>query len=79
MLDGDAHSALRRRIVFAVLTEKGAALRKQMWAHYRNAILEVFGAAVSTREAEMLIATLKKIIGHLRKQHLTGLRADNRR
>jgi DNA-binding MarR family transcriptional regulator len=59
-----------RRGVFAVLTEKGAALRKQMWAHYRNAILEVFGAGVSTREAEMLTATLKKIIAHLRKQHL---------
>jgi predicted DNA-binding transcriptional regulator AlpA len=38
-----------------------------MWVHYRSAILEVFGAAVSAREAEMLTATLKKIIAHLRK------------
>jgi DNA-binding MarR family transcriptional regulator len=62
-----------RRGAFAVLTEKGAALRKQMWAHYRSAILEVFGAAVSTRDAETLTATLKKIIVHLRKQHLARL------
>jgi DNA-binding MarR family transcriptional regulator len=58
-----------RRGVFAVLTEKGAALRKQMWLHYRIAILEVLGSAVSRHEAETLTTTLKKIIGHLRKQH----------
>jgi DNA-binding MarR family transcriptional regulator len=58
-----------RRGVFAVLTEKGAALRKQMWLHYRSAILEVLGSAVSKHEAETLTTTLKKIIAHLRKQH----------
>ena len=58
-----------RRGVFAVLTEKGATLRKQMWLHYRSAILEVLGAAVSKHEAETLTTTLKKIIAHLRKQH----------
>jgi DNA-binding MarR family transcriptional regulator len=57
------------RGVFAVLTEKGAALRKQMWLHYRSAILEVLGSAVSKHEAETLTTTLKKIIAHLRKQH----------
>ena len=58
-----------RRGVFAVLTEKGAALRKQMWLHYRSAILEVLGSAVSKHEAQALTTTLKKIIAHLRKQH----------
>jgi DNA-binding MarR family transcriptional regulator len=55
------------RGIFVVLSEKGATLRKQIWVHYRSAILEVFGAAVSAREAEMLTATLKKVITHLRK------------
>jgi DNA-binding MarR family transcriptional regulator len=54
-----------RRGVFAVLTEKGAALRDRMWVSYRSAILEVLGAAVSRRDAETLTATLKKIIRHL--------------
>jgi len=58
-----------RRGVFAVLTEKGAALRKQMWLHYRSAILEVLGSTVSKHEAETLTTTLKKIIAHLREQH----------
>jgi len=58
-----------RRGVFAVLTEKGAALRRQMWVPYRSAIQEVFGTAVSTREAEVLTTMLKRIIAHLRKQH----------
>jgi DNA-binding MarR family transcriptional regulator len=55
-----------RRGVVAELTEKGAALRKQMWVSYRSAILEVFGVAVSTRDAETLTAILKKIVAHLR-------------
>jgi DNA-binding MarR family transcriptional regulator len=59
-----------RRQVFAVLTEKGATLRKQMWVPYRAAILQTFGAVVSTREAETLAATLKKVIAHLRKGRL---------
>jgi DNA-binding MarR family transcriptional regulator len=63
-------SAEDRRGVSAVLTGKGVALRKQMWVHYRIAILEVFGAAVSPCDAEMLTASLKKIIAHLRKERL---------
>jgi DNA-binding MarR family transcriptional regulator len=60
-----------RRGVFVLLTQNGAALRKRMWPHYRRAILEVFGAALSTRDAETLIAVLKKTIEHLRKQRPT--------
>jgi DNA-binding MarR family transcriptional regulator len=54
------------RGAFAVLSEKGAAQRKKMWTHYRRAILEVFGEALSNRDAEMMTATLKKVIAHLR-------------
>ena len=56
------------RGAFAVLSEKGAVLRKRMWPHYRRAILEVFGEALSRREAEAMIAALKKVIAHLRGQ-----------
>ena len=56
-----------RRGVVVVLTEKGAALRKQMWVPYRSAILEVFGTALSTRDAEALTGTLKKVIARLRQ------------
>src|ERR1700730_18663567 len=50
----------------AVLSEKGAALRKKMWTHYRRAILEVFGEALSNRDAETMTAAFKKVITHLR-------------
>jgi DNA-binding MarR family transcriptional regulator len=55
-----------RRGVLVALTEKGAARRKQMWPAYRSAIREVFGAAVSTHDAETMTAVLKKMIAHLR-------------
>jgi DNA-binding MarR family transcriptional regulator len=58
------------RGVFAVLTDKCAALRKGMWPHYRGAILKVFAAALSTREAEALSAAVKSIITHLRRPRL---------
>jgi DNA-binding MarR family transcriptional regulator len=54
------------RGAFAVLSEKGAALRKKMWTHYRRAILEVFGEALSNRNAETMTAAFKKVITHLR-------------
>ena len=54
------------RGAFAALTKKGAALRKEMWTHYRRAILEIFGEALSDREAEAMTVALKKIITHLR-------------
>jgi DNA-binding MarR family transcriptional regulator len=56
-----------QRGVWAVLTRRGAALRKDMWAHYRAAIHETFGAALSAHEAEALTAMLKGIIRSLRK------------
>ena len=55
------------RGVWAVLTGKGAALRKDMWVHYRDAVRQAFGAALSPRDAETLTAILKGIIRHLRE------------
>jgi DNA-binding MarR family transcriptional regulator len=55
------------RGVCAVLTRKGAALRHEMWTHYRTAIRETFGAALSPSEAEALTGILKGIIQSLRK------------
>jgi DNA-binding MarR family transcriptional regulator len=55
-----------RRGAFAVLTESGAKLRRSMWPHYQQAILEVFGEALSASEAESLVAMMKKVIVHRR-------------
>lgn len=57
-----------RRGAFAVLTAKGAAVRKEMWTHYRRAIASVFGEALSGHDAEAMTAALKKVIAHLREQ-----------
>jgi DNA-binding MarR family transcriptional regulator len=68
------------RGAFAVLSEKGEVLRKKMWPHYRRAILEVFGEALSNRDAETMVAALKKVIMHLRDEEKTknprGTRLD---
>jgi len=54
------------RGAFAVLSKKGAALRQEMWTHYRRAIQEIFGEALSARDAEAMTAALKKVIARLR-------------
>lgn len=54
-----------RRSVFAVLTAKGAALRRAMWPTYERAILEVF-APLSERDAEAMTRILSRVIVHLR-------------
>lgn len=56
-----------QRGVCAALTRRGAALRRDMWAHYRAAIHKTFGAALLAHEAEALTAILKGIIQSLRK------------
>jgi DNA-binding MarR family transcriptional regulator len=60
-------AAQDQRGVCAVLTGKGAALRKEMWTHYRDAIRHALGAALSPRDAETLTVLLKGIIRHLRE------------
>src|SRR5262245_1981124 len=56
-----------QRGVCAVLTRKGAALRAEMWPHYRAAIRQTLDAALSSDDAEALTAPLKKIIRSLRE------------
>jgi DNA-binding MarR family transcriptional regulator len=56
-----------QRGVLAVITRKGAALRQEMWPHYRDAIRETFGAALSPDAAEALTAILKGAIQQLRR------------
>lgn len=56
------------RGAFAVITGKGEKLRKEMWTHYRRAIEEIFGEALSAREADALTRSLKKVIAHLRER-----------
>ena len=56
-----------QRGVCAVLTQKGAAVRKAMWTHYRDAVRQAFGATLSPRDAETLTVILKGIIRHLRE------------
>lgn len=60
-------AALDQRGVCAVLTRKGAALRGEMWKHYRAAIRQTLDAALSPDDAEALSASLKKIIRCLRE------------
>ena len=56
-----------QRGVCAVLTGRGAALRKAMWPHYREAIRETFGPALVPADAETLTSLLKAVIQSLRK------------
>jgi DNA-binding MarR family transcriptional regulator len=58
-------AAQDQRGVCAVLTRKGAALRAEMWTHYRAAVRETLDA-LSPADAEALTAPLKKIIRSLR-------------
>jgi DNA-binding MarR family transcriptional regulator len=59
-------AAQDQRGVCAAITRKGAALRAEIWTHYRAAIRETFGAALSSDDAEALTAPLKKVIRSLR-------------
>jgi DNA-binding MarR family transcriptional regulator len=61
-----------QRGVCAVLTRKGAALRADMWTHYRDAIHETFAAALSPNDAEVLTAVLKGLIRSLRSGETKG-------
>jgi DNA-binding MarR family transcriptional regulator len=58
-------SSTDRRSADAVLTEKGAALRRSIWPAYERAILEVF-APLSEHDAEAMTRILSRVIAHLR-------------
>jgi DNA-binding MarR family transcriptional regulator len=55
-----------RRGTMVCLTDKGAELRRRMWPHYRKAIQEAFGNALTESEAEAMVRSLKKVIAYLR-------------
>jgi DNA-binding MarR family transcriptional regulator len=55
-----------RRGALVTLTAAGAALRGQMWPHYRSAIEEAFAAALDETDAEALTRAMKKVIAGLR-------------
>ncbi|HLO50907.1 MAG TPA: MarR family transcriptional regulator [Kamptonema sp.] len=52
-----------RRGTFAVLTEAGAAMQKQMWAIYSEGIAEYFGDRLSDEEVKVMQQGFKKILG----------------
>ena len=51
-----------RRGAYAVLTEKGKAMRKQMWPVYQSAIRELFEKVITDDEAEVVGAVLRRIL-----------------
>src|SRR5262249_19882992 len=70
----EAKSLLKRpraredqRGVCARLTRRGAALRKAMWPHYREANRETIRPALVPADAETLTSLLKAVIQSLRK------------
>jgi DNA-binding MarR family transcriptional regulator len=50
-----------KRGACAVLTDKGRALRRRMWPHYRQAIATFFAASLSANEAMSLLRGLRKV------------------
>ena len=50
-----------RRGLFAVLTPKGAALRKQMWPAYKQAVHKHFSSRLTDDEAQSLANVLLKL------------------
>ena len=54
-----------KRGACAVLTDKGRALRRRMWPHYRQAIVTFFAASLSANEATSLLRGLRKVAERL--------------
>jgi DNA-binding MarR family transcriptional regulator len=57
-----------RRGAYAVLTEKGKVMRKQMWPVYQSAIRDLFEKAITDDEAEVVGAVLRRILDAGRSQ-----------
>jgi DNA-binding MarR family transcriptional regulator len=57
-----------RRGAYAVLTEKGKVMRKQMWPVYQAAIRDLFEKAIADDEAEVVGAVLRRILDAARGQ-----------
>jgi DNA-binding MarR family transcriptional regulator len=59
-----------RRGAYAVLTEKGKVMRKQMWPVYQTAIRDLFEKAISDDEAEVVGAVLRRMLDTARGQQI---------
>lgn len=49
---------------YAVITEKGRALRKQMWTVYRPAIVELFNQHLSTAQHAEMQSVMRRLLEH---------------
>ena len=49
---------------YAVVTEKGRTLRKQMWTVYRPAIVELFNQHLSTAQHAEIQAVMRRLLEH---------------
>jgi len=54
------------RGAYAVLTDKGAALRARMWPVYRAAIDELFASRLRPAQAQAMAAGLRRLLAGLR-------------
>ena len=66
-----------RRGAYAVLTEKGKVMRKQMWPVYQSAIRDLFEKAITDDEAEVVGAVLRRILDAGRSQQNSTLAAPS--
>jgi len=57
-----------RRGAYAVLTEKGKVMRKQMWPIYQSAIRDLFEKIITNDEAEVVGAVLRRLLDAGRSQ-----------
>jgi DNA-binding MarR family transcriptional regulator len=57
-----------RRGAYAVLTEKGKVMRKQMWPVYQTAIRDLFEKAITDDEAGVVGGVLRRILDAARGQ-----------
>lgn len=56
-----------RRGSFAILTDKGAAMRERMWPVYARGIAEHFGKYLNDEEVDALTGVLERVLGAARE------------
>jgi DNA-binding MarR family transcriptional regulator len=66
-----------RRGAYAVLTEKGKVMRKQMWPVYQTAIRDLFEKAITDDESEVVGAVLRRILDTARGQQIPASAAPS--
>jgi DNA-binding MarR family transcriptional regulator len=61
-------SEVDKRGAYAVLTERGKTMRRQMWPVYQAAIRDLFEKAVTDDEAETMGSALRRILDAARQR-----------